>query len=95
MASLLGLAADWDDDGKQSKTNHEVYQHKYANETDKKWSEKAKKAIQEAIENEDGERLNAIQKMVEDAVRDGKISAASKQMLEQFGAQIGEEVANA
>lgn len=90
MASLLGLAADWDDDGKQSKTNHEVYQHRYANETDKKWSEKAKKAIQEAIENEDGERLGAIQKMIEDAVSDGKISAESKKMLAEFSTLVAE-----
>jgi hypothetical protein len=90
MASLLGLAADWDDDGKQSKTNHEVYQHRYANETDKKWSEKAKKAIQEAIENEDGERLGAIQKMIEDAVSDGKISADSKKMLAEFSTLVAE-----
>ena len=94
MASLLGLAADWDDDGKQSKTNHEVYQHKYANETDKKWSEKAKKAIQEAIENEDGARLTAIEHMISDAVRDGKISKASKEMLEHFATQVGEEVSD-
>jgi hypothetical protein len=95
MASLLGLAADWDDDGKQSKTNREVYEHKYANETDKKWSEKAKKAIQEAIENEDGARLTAIESMISDAVRDGKISKASKEMLEHFATQVGEEVTNA
>jgi hypothetical protein len=90
MASLLGLAADWDDDGKQSKTNHEVYQHRYANETDKKWSEKAKKAIQDAIESEDGERLSAIQSMIEEAVTNGKISADSKRMLAEFRAQVGE-----
>ena len=95
MASLLGLAADWDDDGKQSKTNREVYEHKYANETDKKWSEKAKKAIQEAIENEDGARLTAIESMISDAVRDGKISKESKEMLEHFATQVGEEVTNA
>jgi hypothetical protein len=90
MASLLGLAADWDDDGKQSKTNHEVYQHRYANETDKKWSEKAKKAIQDAIENEDDDRLTAIQTMIEEAVTNGKISADSKRMLAEFRAQVGE-----
>jgi len=90
MASLLGLAADWDDDGKQSKTNHEVYQHRYANETDKKWSEKAKKAIQDAIENEDGDRLTAIQSMIEEAVTNGKISADSKRMLAEFSTQVAE-----
>ena len=90
MGALLGLAADWDDDGKQSKVNHEISQHRYANETDKKWSEKAKKAIQDAIENEDDDRLTAIQTMIEEAVTNGKISADSKRMLAEFRAQVGE-----
>jgi hypothetical protein len=93
MASLLGLAPDWDDDGKQAKKNFEL--HQYANDTDKKWSEKAKKAIKDAIENEDGERLTAIEQMITDAVRDGKISKASKEMLDHFATQVGEEVVNA
>lgn len=93
MTSLLGLAADWDDDGKSAKANHEA--HKYANDTDRKWCERALKAIRKAIEDEDGEALVSIEKTVEQAVRDGKVSPASQKMLEQAAKAISEEVASA
>jgi len=92
MASLLGLAADWDDDGKQSKTNHEVYEHKFANETDKKWSEKAKKALSDALHAADGDALTEIEHKIEQAVKDGRISPASKLMLEEYAAQVSKGV---
>ena len=79
MAGLLGLAADWDDDGTQSKANHA--RHKYVSEADKKWSEKAEKALADATSENDEDRIIAIKGLMDQAVRDGKMSQASKEML--------------
>jgi hypothetical protein len=93
MSGLLGLAADWDDDGKQAKANHAA--HKYANDTDRKWCEKAMKALSDALHNADGDALTEIEHKIEKAVKDGHISPASKQMLEEYATRVGEEVTNA
>ncbi len=93
MSGLLGLAADWDDDGKQAKANHQA--HRYANDTDRKWCEKAMKALSDALHNADGDALTEIEHKIEKAVKDGHISPASKQMLEEYATRVGEEVTNA
>jgi hypothetical protein len=92
MAALLGLAADWDDDGTQAKKNHE--EHRYANDTDRKWCEKAKAAIADAVQLENEELLAEISKKIEQAVKDGHISPQSKAMLDAFTKQVAEEVAH-
>lgn len=79
MAALLGLAADWDDDGKQSKVNH----HKFVSDSDKKWFEKAQKALAAAAD--DAGKVLAIYELCDDGIRKGHMSEGSKALLlEQF-----------
>ena len=81
MSSVLGLAADWDDDGKQSKKNHEA--HKFASDTDKKWFEKAKKALIDA--DGDAVKIAGIYELCDGGISKGQMSQGSKDvLLEEF-----------
>lgn len=91
MAGLLGLAADWDDDGTQAKKNH----HQFVSDADRKWTEKARKALSEALEKSDEDRVQAIVGMVDEAIKKGIMSTGSKELLvEEFNLNI-KEVAGA
>lgn len=75
MAAALGLSADWDDDGTQSKANHEAY----ISETDKKFTVAA---IQKLMDATDDEEVLAIYAKVDKCVADGKMSEGSVRKLE-------------
>lgn len=76
MAAALGLAADWDDDGTQSKANHA----EYISETDKKYTAAAAQKLMEA---EDDEATLAIYAKVDAYVAEGKMGEGSVKKLEQ------------
>lgn len=90
MASLLGIAADWDDDGKQSKANHRVAKAKLVDDAAHK--RRAIAALKGA--GGDVEKVLSIYTLVDEQVAKGKMNAATKdELLEQF--PMPEEVANA
>jgi hypothetical protein len=89
MGALLGLAADWDDDGKQSKANH----HKFVSDSDKKWFDKAKKALSEA--DGDAVRIAGIYELCDDGIRKGHMSQGSKDLLLETFPMPKEEAVNA
>jgi len=76
MSAALGLAADWDDDGTQSKANHEAY----ISETDKKYTAAAAQKLMEA---DDDEAVLSIYEKVDAYVAEGKMSDGSRKKLEQ------------
>jgi hypothetical protein len=90
MGALLGLAADWDDDGKQSKANHKAAKAKSVDDAAHK--RRAIAALKGA--GGDVEKVLSIYTLVDEQVAKGKMNAATKdELLEQF--PMPEEVANA
>jgi len=88
MSSLLGIAADDEDDGR---TATEAY-HVFVNTTDRKWYEKARKALTTA--GGDVTKVLGIYELVDDGIRKGNMSEGSKaKLLEEF--PMPEEVAHA
>ena len=75
MSAVLGMAADWDDDGTQSKANHE----EYISETDRKYTQAA---VQKLMEAEDDEAVLVIYEKVDAYVKEGKMSEGSVRKLE-------------
>lgn len=75
MSAALGLAADWDDDGTQSKANHE----EYISETDRKYTQAA---VQKLMEAEDDEAVLVIYEKIDAYHKSGKISEGSVRKLE-------------
>ena len=88
MGAMLGLAADWDDDGQQSKVNH----HKFIHDSDKKWFEKAQKALTAA--GDDATKVLGIYELCDDGIRRGAMSQGSKDLLMAEFPMPTEEVAN-
>jgi len=76
MSACLGIAADWDDDGKQSKANHQ----QFVSESDAKYT---KAAIQKLMEVEgDEEETAGVWLKIETYHKEGKISEASVKKIE-------------
>jgi ERF superfamily len=79
MASLLGIAADDEDDGATAEKAH----HQFVSASDRKWFEKARKALSEA--EGDAEKVSGIYKLCDEGVKKGQMSTGSKEMLmEEF-----------
>ena len=87
MASLLGIAADDEDDGATAQKAH----HQFVGASDRKWFDKARKALSEA--GDDAEKLKAIYELCDDGIRKGHMSEGSKTLLlEEFPVPKGEVV---
>lgn len=88
MASLLGIAADDEDDGATAQQAH----HQFVSESDKKWFDKAKKALASA--GDDAVKVLGIYELCDDGIRKGHMSQGSKDLLLEEFPMPKEEVAH-